>query len=62
MAPNSSNKPPGNCAFGPSINLVGLALSSTRGLCPSWHYERAPIQPANIYEAQLARRLGAARV
>ncbi|PRW05792.1 cytosolic phosphoglucose isomerase isoform A [Chlorella sorokiniana] len=58
-APNKSDKKAGNCAFGPSINLVGLTLSSTTGMCPSWWYEPAPIAPANLYAAQLARRLAA---
>lgn len=62
MAPNKSNKPPGNCAFGPSINLVGLTLGSTAGMCPSWLYEPAPVAPANLYAAQLARRQAARSV
>ena len=62
MAPNKSDKKPGNCAFGPSINLVGLTLGSTAGMCPSWWYEPEPIAPANLYAAQLARRQAARSV
>jgi len=59
VAPNKSDKKPGDCSFGPSINLVGLTLGSTAGMCPSWFYEPAPLAPANLYAAQLARRQAA---
>ncbi|KAL4448197.1 hypothetical protein ABPG75_005416 [Micractinium tetrahymenae] len=57
--PNHSNNKPGSCDFGTSINLVGVNLNSyARGMCSSWHFERSIKGPANIYDAQLARRKG----
>lgn len=56
---NKSNGKPGDCAFGPSILLVGVNLKqqSVRSMCASWWYERDVMSPLNIHEAQLQRRL-----
>lgn len=56
--PPKSNKPVGDCAFGPVINLVDVNLkrSEARHMCETWHYERSIEGPKNLYYAQLALR------
>ncbi|PSC76256.1 glycosyltransferase family 77 isoform A [Micractinium conductrix] len=58
ITPPQSNDGAGACSFGSSINLVGVNLdqAQARKLCKNWWYERSVGGPANLYEAQLARR------
>lgn len=53
--PGSNSVKQGECAFGPDLVFVGTRLSGQ--ICKDWHYE-APdgAPPANLYDAQLARR------
>ena len=57
--PQSNSAKPGECSFVPVINLVGVNLNpkEAKKLCKGWRYEQGVTSPANIYEAQLARRL-----
>lgn len=48
---------PGLCSDPPRLMALRRPPSlQARGMCPSWHYERSIKGPANIYQAQLARR------
>lgn len=53
--PGSNSVKQGECAFGPDLVFVGTRLQGR--ICKDWHYE-APdgAPPANLYDAQLARR------
>lgn len=57
--PNYSNTATGDCNFGASINLVGVNLKEEKiaAMCDSWWFERNLTGPANMHEAQLARRM-----